>query len=371
LAIAPSELLHGARIDAGHFSHLASHGIVFIHGDQWGAEAEFVLRAPDDGRYWLHVGPYRHHNYCTVRFTLDGKPLGEPYAANSRTTEPGPIQTFGPLALKAGKHTFAVTVVETPGAKPFFGLCGLELARQPRRVEELHLEPNPRVLAQWRRDVCRPRTALAHPDGKHVMMAGFAGYGLCGGGIGIVTLETGAATLLTAERDLLPGHSCITLKALANGDLVGGTSISAPGGGHSVAKEAELFIVDWETKKVTFRMAPVPGDGNVISLQAHPKGLVYGLSGNSTFFVFDPEQRKILHRDDLQQFGRVPRHALHVGPNGELYALLSSAILRIDPDTYRCEKLTDTPVSISAGGALVNGRLCFAAKANVWSYRVP
>jgi streptogramin lyase len=231
--------------------------------------------------------------------------------------------------------------------------------------------PNPAVLAQWKDDLCRPRTALAHPDGKHVMMAGFAGYGLCGGGLGLYNLETKEATLLAAEKDLLPGHSCITLKCLPNGDLVGGTSISAPGGGHQTAKEAELFLLDWEAKKITFHTVPVPGDGNVVSLEAPQDGLVYGLSGNSTFFVFDPNAKRIVHSESYGAYGGVPRHALQLGPDGKLYALLSKAILRITPGTFEHEKLTDTPVGITAGGALTNGLLCFAGRSHVWTYQVP
>ncbi|NOZ20608.1 MAG: hypothetical protein GXP25_05915 [Planctomycetes bacterium] len=234
-----------------------------------------------------------------------------------------------------------------------------------------HDPGNPYVLAQWKKDICRPRTALAHPDGKHVMMAGFAGYGWCGGGIGIYNLETKEETLLTAEKDLLPGQSCITLKALPNGDLVGGTSVDAPGGGHRTAKEGELFILDWKTKKMAFHMVPVPGDGNIISIYVPPDGLVYGLSSNSTFFVFDPKTQKIVHSKPYQDYGRPPRHALQLGPDGKLYAMFSKAICRIAPGTFEVEKLATPPTAITAGGALANGLLVYAGRSHVWSYKVP
>ena len=60
------------------------------------------------------------------------------------------------------------------------------------------------------------------------MMAGFADHGLCGGGVGMVDLDSGDATLLTADRVTLPGHSPITLVSLASSDLVGGTSVDCP-----------------------------------------------------------------------------------------------------------------------------------------------
>jgi len=229
---------------------------------------------------------------------------------------------------------------------------------------------NPRVLAQWERDIYRPRTILAHPDGNHVVMGGYAAVGLCGGGLGIYDLETGEQTLLTADNDLLPGHSCITLKALPNGDLVGGTTIGAPGGGHTTATEAELFLLDWQTKQMAFHMVPVPGDDNIISIQVAADGLVYGLSGNSTFFVFDPNTRELVHSESFREYGGVPRHALQVGADGKLYAMMSKAIVKIIPGTFAHEKLADAPMGITAGGALVNGLLCFASGSHVWSYQL-
>jgi hypothetical protein len=298
--------------------------------------------------------------------------MGKPYnAKGGDKPKLGDLLVFGPMPLKAGEHRLTVRMLDTPGQQPWVSICSADLSTQKRDKLIEHDPGNPRVLAEWRKDICRPRTALAHPDGKHVMMAGFAGYGWCGGGIGIVNLETGDAKLLAADDDLLPGHSCITLKALPNGDLVGGTSISAPGGGHTTAKEAELFLVDWKTKKVIFRMVPVPGDGNIVSIFVPPDGLVYGLSSNSTFFVFDPKQQKIVYSKRFAEYGGVPRHALQLGPDGKLYAMFSKTVCKITPGTFEVEKIANAPMGITAGGALVNGLLVFAHSSHVWSYRVP
>jgi len=96
--------------------------------------------------------------------------------------------------------------------------------------------------------------------------------------------------------------------------------------------------------------------------------LVYGLSGNSTFFVFDPETREVVHTESFADYGSVHRHALQLGPDGALYAMMSSAILKITPGTFEHEKIADPPVRISAGGALVNDLLVFAANAHVWTF---
>ncbi len=220
-------------------------------------------------------------------------------------------------------------------------------------------EQNPRSLAQWARDIMRPRTILAHPDGKHVLMAGYARDGLIGGGIGIYNLETGEASLLTAKDDLFPGQSCITMKALPNGNIVGGTDVTSAWA-EQIATEAELFILDWETRKVVFHTIPVPDDVRIISVEIGPDGMVYGLSGKSQFFVFDPEKQTVVHSEDFSEYGGVPRHALHSSPDGHIYALMGRAIVRITPGSFEHVKLSDSPVGIGAGGAL-HGVCCTSA----------
>lgn len=231
-------------------------------------------------------------------------------------------------------------------------------------------EQNPRMLAQWKRDIMRPRTILAHPDGKHVMMAGYAVDGLIGGGLGIYNIETGEDTLLNAEEHLLRGQSCITLKALPDGNLIGGTDVVSAWA-EQIATEAELFIINWETRELLFRTVPVSGNVRIISIEVGPDGMMYGLSGNSTLFVFDPEKRSVVHTESFSDYGGVPRHALHAGPDGYIYAVMSRAVLRITPGTFEHDKLADSPVGISAGGALLDGILYFASGTRLWSYEIP
>jgi len=371
LGISAQELMAASECKDGHFTYLAGHDVAFLCGDKFGAEGTFRLTAPAADKYYLYILPYQSERYCTVQFLFDGKEIGEPYVATYKDTKVGALQAYGPFDLQAGEHRLTVRTLETKGQEPWCAIVAADLSQEKRDSLIVETAPNPRVLAKWHDDICRPRTALAHPDGKHVMMAGYAGYGLCGGGIGIYNLETDEELLLTADKDLLPGHSCITLKALPNGDLVGGTSVGAPGGGHMTATEGELFIVDWKTKKLTFHMVPVPGDGNIISIQVANDGLVYGVSGGSTFFVFDPNSKQVVHSESFSEYGGPPRHALQLGPDGNLYAMMSKAIVKITPGTFAHEKLADTPVNVSAGGALVNGLLCFASGSHVWTYEVP
>lgn len=368
--ISAEQLMKMATATDGHFTFLDSQKLAFFHGDKWGATGSFTFNTPKDGSYYLYMLPYTSNAYGRMKLTFDEHVLSDNFDFYAADTAPGTPQEFGPFELKAGAHTFTMTALETPERSPWCSISSMYLSQQ--RVELPNILPtNPRILAEWHDDVCRPRTALAHPDGEHVLMAGYAGYGLCGGGIGIYNLKTNEAQLLSAEDNLLPGHSCITLKALQNGDLVGGTSIAAPGGGHTTATEAEIFILDWKTKEVTFSMVPVPGQTSIESIWVMPDDLVYGLTTSGWFFVFDPVAKKIVHTEDLTTYGGVPRHALQQGPDGNLYAMFRSAIVRITPGTFEHELLAKPPVGIQAGGALVNGMLIFANGSNVWSYDIP
>jgi hypothetical protein len=368
----PAEALYAsATVKDGYTRYFPSHDIFFLRGHKVGAEARFKLTAPADGRYYLSILPYGSPAYGVVQFLLDGEKVGEPYVATAPRVGVRKMLEHGPFDLRKGEHHLTVRIVEAVNDKPMCGIAGVDLGQRRRGPQDDADRQNPVVLAQWARDICRPRTVLAHPNGRHLLMAGYAGYGLVGGGIGIYDLKQEKATLLTADRDLLSGHSCITLKALPNGNLVGGTSVAAPGGGHATVEEAELFILDWKTRKIVFRKALLPGHRDIISIEALENHRVYGLTSRSRFFVFDARERRLVHSENYDDYGRVVRHALQRGPDGELYGIMSRAIVRIDPETLKHEKLAEAPTTITAGGAFVNGLLYFTAGSHVWSYEVP
>lgn len=231
-------------------------------------------------------------------------------------------------------------------------------------------DPNPRELARWPEDICRPRAVAAHPDGAHVFMAGFAGYGRVGGGLGIVDLESGEATLIRHEK-LIPGQSTIALRVLPDGTLVGGTSVEAPGGGHTQATEAVLYGYDWRTQAVLFQAVPVSGAREIVCLEAGPDGRVYGLAAGARFFVFDLKTRTAVHRDDLSGYGGPLRSGLAWHSDGKLYGVLSGGVVRLDPASCRVEASARPPQPISAGMAIVGGRVYMACRAEIWSCPLP
>lgn len=229
--------------------------------------------------------------------------------------------------------------------------------------------PNPRVLVRFKKHITRPRTCVAHPDSRHAIVAGFMDYGLVGGGLGIIDLQTGATELLTHER-VVPTHSTHSLRALPDGNLVGGTSVLAPGGGHPAEAEGVVYLFDWVQRRVVFRTVPVPGAAEVFSIEVGANGLVYGLATGSQFFVFDPARRTVIHREDLSRLGELVRHALGRGPDGNVYGVLGKAVFRVEPGDHRVTVLATPPGPITAGLAITGGRLYFGSQAHVWSCRL-
>ncbi len=227
--------------------------------------------------------------------------------------------------------------------------------------------PNPVAIAQYKSDLCRPRACVTDATQRWVVSGGFAGYGLCGGGLAIHDRETGETELLTHEA-VIPYESTITMRFLPDGTLVGGTSIATPGGGHPQRQEGTLYLLDLESREVIFRTNPVEGASEVFSIEIGPDGLVYGLASGAQFFVFDPESREVVHREDLSAYGGLPRQTLVLGPDGNIYATFTAAIVRITPGTFAHEKLADPPRGISAGAVIHDGRLYYASGSHVWSF---
>ena len=230
---------------------------------------------------------------------------------------------------------------------------------------------NPRFLTNYRPDLTTPCTLLAHPDKRHIITAGYPGYGRTGGGMGFYDLETGKSTVLT-HKEILPGHSTVTLKALRDGNLVGGTSILGSHGGHTVARTGKLYIMDYSTRRVVFHMEPVPGARDVTCIVVGPRGKVFGITNTSQLFVFDPKEKKVIHRADLKEFGEPhqPDKTLTLGPDNFIYGVLSRSILRINTKTYKHRKLAAVPVRATTGIAICKGRLYYAAGPELWSYRL-
>jgi hypothetical protein len=233
---------------------------------------------------------------------------------------------------------------------------------------------NPRYLVESAPDINRPHDLVVSADGSTVILAGTPGYGYTGGGLLFWERTTGKSTLVK-HAELLPEHSTLSLAALPDGLLAGGTTTAAGTGGEVKAKEAELYLLDLATREIVWHAPVFPGAQNYNDLCTTPAGLLLGFVDGKTFFAFDPKQRKVVQRTEVPpEFGPCVSHQgpRAFVPAGEaIYALFVNAIAKLDLQTLSFTLLAKPPVTIAAGGDILNGRLYFANGSHVYSFKLP
>ena len=360
----PEELAVSGKAEKGHFSALSAPRILFANGHTDGAVFTLPVRATKAGKAYLNVLLFEHAQYGTVTVAFQGK--SEERNVQNLADRPSKMLTLGPFELQPGDYEVTFTVRANRGGKPWFGLVGMELADAPREGNAAPKEANPRILGRWSDLVTRPRAIAVHSDGRHVIIAGYANYGLTGGGFGIHDLKTGENREI---KDWLPGHSCIAFRVLPDGDLIGGTSINAPGGGHIRATEAALFRLDWKSGKVK-RSVPLPGATNVISVELW-KGKLVAVTSDGQLLTVHPETLEIMRREQIGNYGSVPRNALQKSDDNRLFVLLSNHILELDPVSGAAVPIAGNSAAITAGGACIDGALYFGCWTNFGKYRYP
>ncbi|WP_054955594.1 hypothetical protein [Paenibacillus dakarensis] len=230
---------------------------------------------------------------------------------------------------------------------------------------------NPRLIYE-NAAVHRPRCAAAHPDGRHVLYGGYPGYGAAGGGLGIVDVQTAQVEMLE-HRDTVSGQSTISLTVLPDGRVFGGTSIETPGGGKSTAEEAVLYELNLPARKVIRQWKPIPGAKEIAQLASGEEGILYGLTSESVFFIFDLKLERTVHHFDLSSWGSVVRQGLLMTEwNGSpiLLGLLTRALFTVDPESMQPELLDWLPIEATTGIACLNGDVYFGSGAELWRYRL-
>lgn len=257
---------------------------------------------------------------------------------------------------------------------------GFMLEWDPRRewvnTEIGNPNSNPRFLAQSQPTINRPHDLLVHPDGRYVILAGTPGYGYTGGGLMFWDRETDSEEVLTHEQ-LIEDQSVQSMVALPRGELLCGTTIAAGTGGEVKAEVAELFILDMETKQITWREV-FEGATNISDMIVSPTGLVYGVVNSERFFIFAPATRRVIFERDLtEEFGRTnwqqgPRIFVQ-GPDDRIFMLFQAGIAEIDTAKHSHEitMLAESPVTIGPGGDYLDGRIYFGHGSHVYSWAVP
>jgi len=231
---------------------------------------------------------------------------------------------------------------------------------------------NPRVLTQCSPTIIRPARLLAHPDGRTIILGGTPAYGMTGGGLLLWDRSRAERVLLTHEQ-LVPQQATMSLVALPEAKLLGGTTTSPGTGGERKAREAELYLLDMAARKIEWHAPVLPGVHDYTDLCLGPDGLVWGFADRTVFFAFDPARREVVHRRPLAgEFAATVSHqgprVFVRGPQGEVYALFARAIARIEAKDWNIKLLAKSPVSLTAGGDCLDGRIWFASGSHLCSY---
>ena len=224
-------------------------------------------------------------------------------------------------------------------------------------------------------DIFRPHRLLSYSDGKTLIMSGTPDYGYTGGGMLFWDRQKNAGTLIN-DSNIVLDQSTMSMISLPDGKILGGTTTNPGTGGERKAKEAELYIMDINTKKIEWRDAILPGVQNYTDMCMNPDGLVYGIADRRVFFVFDTKKKEIIHQYKfLQEFGvttydQSPR-VFVISPDNKIYILFRKGIAFIDHLTYQINLLATSPVPISAGGDYLDGRIYFVGGSHIFSYELP
>ena len=233
---------------------------------------------------------------------------------------------------------------------------------------------NPELLYECHEVINRPHMLLAHPNGRTLVLAGTPGYGLTGGGLLFWDRQTREHALLE-HTNVLRDQSTMSLVPLAGDKLLGGTTTSAGTGGEQKADEAELYIIDMETRQLDWHEAVFRGVQGYTDMCSGPSGTVYGIADRRRFFVFDPGGRKVIHQRELEsEFGPTtsqqgPR-VFVTAPDGAIFILFTKGIAIVEPDTYEIRMLAESPVPVGPGGDILDGRIYFGSGSHLYSYQV-
>ena len=365
-AITPPDLASTGNAGTGHFTLLDNGNLLLCVGKKDGDKFTFPLQVTAPGKYYLNIAAYEHHLYGTATFELAGKSK----KVNLQNVEDRlKVYNMGPVFLKPGTATLTVTCRSNgKSSRVLAGLIGLQLTKDAPAKIALPQDdtPNPQTLAAWKREITRPRAVQAHPDGKHVVISGFPDYGYCGGGIGIYNLATQKQSLI---KDWLEGHSCITFRFTDDGDIIGGTDITAPGGGHEVAARPAIFRLNWKTQKVTAHTL-IPGVKQVAAVELW-NNKVYAVLQNGTLLVADPVTMQIERTFPAGAFGHTSRNSLQKTADNRLFLLQSRGISEIHPQTGDKIPRARMKYNLGSAGANYDGHIYYTSGTRIVRWKIP
>jgi len=192
----------------------------------------------------------------------------------------------------------------------------------------------------------RPMAMIAGPDGK-IYIGAVAGYGLLGGPLSVWNPATNE---VKSYPHVVKDQSVVSL-TVAEGLIVGGTTIHGGGGSNPTQREAKLFLWDPQQSAKVFEMVPVASAPEITDLITAPNGLVYGIAGGERLFVFDLRTRKV-KASALLPFRGVPYNSIGLAPDARMWGLSGEGIFVIDAQTEGARLIAKSTFPVTAGFGL-------------------
>lgn len=237
-------------------------------------------------------------------------------------------------------------------------------------TEKNKTQCNPLLRCEGAADIYRPHKILALTNGKIIILAGTPGYGLTGGGLLFWNRESQTMKVLK-HTEIIPEQSTMSLVSFSTEQILGGTTTSPGTGGVKKANEAELYLMDINSKHLLWHKAILPGVQEYSDLCLAKNGMVYGVADRKTFFVFDVNKRKIIYQNDI--LGRIPHQQgprILIASPQNIYILYFDGIAKINSETYEITRLVTSSVPVTAGGDFHDGRIYFGSGSRLYSYVV-
>ncbi|MBR4673271.1 MAG: hypothetical protein IKP00_02305 [Victivallales bacterium] len=234
---------------------------------------------------------------------------------------------------------------------------------KPMSLKEQNLDTNPRYYGKAHPDVNRPHCIAVSPDGRYCVMGGTPSYGLTGGGIAIVDLESNAMTVIGHKQ--LAENEAPSAVTITKGNLVVIGTTTAPGtGGERLATTTSLMIYDIVAKKLLWKELFSANAEPVNGLYALPFGKVIGLAGSSRLFLFDVSMRKVEKSVSIGEYGGIvgaqgPRVFMNDGDR--VYVLQHLGLGLLDTENCAVKEFYYLPGPISTGGGIHNGVFYYAS----------
>ncbi|MCC3357171.1 hypothetical protein [Bacillus sp. REN16] len=316
-----------------------------------GADLSVLYLGPDRTLYGTSMHPLHFFNYDFIK--------NEIYRF-------GPIEKGGGGNIAAyASHGQVMVGLAYAGGK----LYEIDLRK---KIQNGNVDRNPKLLYECE-EIHRPRCALAHQDGVHIVWGGFPGYGLVGGGLGIYNVQTKENTIIP-HTALVPNQSTFCLGQLKSGSILAGTSVETPGGAMSKEREACLYSINLENRQVEYMVKPLSGIQEISQLYIDEYDRAHCLTNESLYFVFDTETKDVIYTNDLSKYGRVVRNSfIYDSTHQILLCLLSDSIVKISIEANKSIMVNDArTLSIKATSGIVfyHNKIFFGSESHLCSMNI-